>query len=288
MGFAIVYGTITLKLYRYWGGWGGSRWDAGWGPTPRSPPVPRRVLRAFLARAAQRVPYTASGRVLRALGLLLLPPLWFLAAWTVATLENVGRNVPLVVRAQTARGLHFSICSHDRWDYMVVVGERWQSPPSAPPSAPPSPPLRPPSAARSPPRRPTDPRRCPRCVLCPTAELLLLLWGSALCWAARAVPSAFHEPRYMGIALHNELLLSAAFHAVRYGVGCPHGCEAFLCTVAVGLELWGPTVPPYPLQVHCGAIAAPRLDAAALLRPHPWHCHCHPGAALCPKGNVWP
>eukprot|EP00076_Gallus_gallus_P034351 XP_024999889.1 probable G-protein coupled receptor 179 isoform X2 [Gallus gallus] len=143
LGFAIVYGTITLKLYR--------------------------VLRAFLARAAQRVPYTASGRVLRALGLLLLPPLWFLAAWTVATLENVGRNVPLVVRAQTARGLHFSICSHDRWDYMVVV-----------------------------------------------AELLLLLWGSALCWAARAVPSAFHEPRYMGIALHNELLLSAAFHAVRF------------------------------------------------------------------------
>lgn len=23
LGFAIVYGTITLKLYRYWGGWGG-------------------------------------------------------------------------------------------------------------------------------------------------------------------------------------------------------------------------------------------------------------------------
>ncbi|XP_048782624.1 probable G-protein coupled receptor 179 [Lagopus muta] len=143
LGFAIVYGTITLKLYR--------------------------VLRAFLVRAAQRVSYTASGRVLRALGLLLLPPLWFLAAWTVAALENVGRNVPLVVRAQTARGLNFSVCSHDRWDYMMVV-----------------------------------------------AELLLLLWGSALCWAARAVPSAFHEPRYMGIALHNELLLSAAFHAVRF------------------------------------------------------------------------
>ncbi|XP_021233298.1 probable G-protein coupled receptor 179 [Numida meleagris] len=143
LGFTIVYGTITLKLYR--------------------------VLKAFLARAAQRVPYTASGRVLRALGLLLLPPLWFLAAWTLATLENVTRNVPVVARTQTAQGLHFSICSHDRWDYMMVV-----------------------------------------------AELLLLLWGSALCWAARAVPSAFHEPRYMGIALHNELLLSAAFHAVRF------------------------------------------------------------------------
>ncbi|XP_031413544.1 probable G-protein coupled receptor 179, partial [Meleagris gallopavo] len=176
LGFAIVYGTITLKLYR--------------------------VLRAFLARAAQRVSYTASGRVLRALGLLLLPPLWFLAAWTVAALENVGRNVPLVVRAQTARGLHFSTCSHDRWDYMMVVGEGRLSPLSP--------------GARSPPRCSTYPQRCPCCVLCPTAELLLLLWGSALCWAARAVPSAFHEPRYMGIALHNELLLSAAFHAVRF------------------------------------------------------------------------
>ena len=49
----------------------------------------------------------------------------------------------------------------------------------------------------------------------PTAEMLLLCWGSFLCYATRAVPSAFHEPRYMGIALHNELLLSAAFHAAR-------------------------------------------------------------------------
>lgn len=45
--------------------------------------------------------------------------------------------------------------------------------------------------------------------------MLLLCWGSFLCYATRAVPSAFHEPRYMGIALHNELLLSAAFHAAR-------------------------------------------------------------------------
>lgn len=49
----------------------------------------------------------------------------------------------------------------------------------------------------------------------PTAEMLLLCWGSFLCYATRAVPSAFHEPRYLGIALHNELLLSAAFHAAR-------------------------------------------------------------------------
>ncbi|NXR84232.1 GP158 protein, partial [Pycnonotus jocosus] len=60
-------------------------------------------------------------------------------------------------------------------------------------------------------------------LLCPTAELLFLLWGSFLCYATRAVPSAFHEPRYMGIALHNELLLSAAFHLLRLWVprqGC--------------------------------------------------------------------
>uniref|UniRef100_H0W0E6 G protein-coupled receptor 179 n=1 Tax=Cavia porcellus TaxID=10141 RepID=H0W0E6_CAVPO len=48
------------------------------------------------------------------------------------------------------------------------------------------------------------------------AEVLLLCWGSFLCYATRAVPSAFHEPRYMSIALHNELLLSAAFHTARF------------------------------------------------------------------------
>ncbi|NXD60114.1 GP158 protein, partial [Corvus moneduloides] len=53
--------------------------------------------------------------------------------------------------------------------------------------------------------------------LSPAAEMLFLLWGSFLCYATRAVPSAFHEPRYMGIALHNELVISAAFHVVRLG-----------------------------------------------------------------------
>ncbi|NXJ16652.1 GP158 protein, partial [Odontophorus gujanensis] len=182
LGFAIVYGTITLKLYGYeeeergvrWG------WDARWAAAPRSAPAPHRVLRAFLSRAAHRVPYTASGRVLRALGLLLLPPLWFVAAWTVATLENV----------------------------------------------------------------PT-----PR-ALCPAAELLLLLWGSALCWAARAVPSAFHEPRYMGIALHNELLLSAAFHAVRYG------------PKAFPLRVWG-----WSWEVGSGVVAMGRWAPLCLVPP---------------------
>ncbi|XP_053116285.1 probable G-protein coupled receptor 179 isoform X2 [Hemicordylus capensis] len=143
LGFAIVYGTITLKLYR--------------------------VLKVFLSRTAQRVPYMSSGRVLKMLALILLLVLWFLAAWTVGMLENIEKNIPLVVRSQTTRGLQFYICYHDRWDYMMVV-----------------------------------------------AEMLFLLWGSFLCFATRTVPSAFHEPRYMGIALHNELITSAAFHVVRF------------------------------------------------------------------------
>uniref|UniRef100_A0A803VSS0 G-protein coupled receptors family 3 profile domain-containing protein n=1 Tax=Ficedula albicollis TaxID=59894 RepID=A0A803VSS0_FICAL len=143
LGFAIVYGTITLKLYR--------------------------VLKVFLSRTAQRAPYVSSGRVLRMLAPILLLVLWFLAAWTIGMLENAHKNIPLVIRAQTNRGLHFSICGHDCWDYMMVI-----------------------------------------------AEVLFLLWGSFLCYATRAVPSAFHEPRYMGIALHNELMVSAAFHVVRF------------------------------------------------------------------------
>uniref|UniRef100_A0A674IKG1 G-protein coupled receptors family 3 profile domain-containing protein n=1 Tax=Terrapene triunguis TaxID=2587831 RepID=A0A674IKG1_9SAUR len=143
LGFAIVYGTITLKLYR--------------------------VLKVFLSRSAQRMPYMTSGRVLKMLGLILLLVLWFLAAWTVGMLENIEKNIPLVIRSQTAKGLQFYICDHDRWDYMMVV-----------------------------------------------AEMLFLFWGSFLCYATRMVPSAFHEPRYMGIALHNEMIISAAFHVVRF------------------------------------------------------------------------
>ncbi|XP_060112171.1 probable G-protein coupled receptor 179 [Heteronotia binoei] len=143
LGFAIVYGTITLKLYR--------------------------VLKVFLSRTAQRVPYMTSGRVLKMLALILLLVLWFLAAWTVGMLENIEKNIPLVVRSQTTNGLQFYICDHDRWDYMMVV-----------------------------------------------AEMLFLFWGSFLCYATRTVPSAFHEPRYMGIALHNELIISATFHIVRF------------------------------------------------------------------------
>uniref|UniRef100_A0A673V4T6 G protein-coupled receptor 179 n=1 Tax=Suricata suricatta TaxID=37032 RepID=A0A673V4T6_SURSU len=142
LGFATVYGTIILKLYR--------------------------VLQLFLSRTAQRGPHLSNERLLRRLGLLLLLVLGFLAMWTVGALEQ-GIHTPLVTRGHTLAGRHFYLCHHDRWDYIMVV-----------------------------------------------AEMLLLCWGSFLCYATRAVPSAFHEPRYLGIALHNELLFSAAFHAARF------------------------------------------------------------------------
>ncbi|XP_059526768.1 probable G-protein coupled receptor 179 [Myotis daubentonii] len=143
LGFAIVYGTVILKLYR--------------------------VLQLFLSRTAQRGPHPSSGQPLRRLGLLLLLVLGFLAVWTVRVLERGGLHTPLVTRGHTRTGRHFYLCHQDRWDYTMAV-----------------------------------------------AEMLLLCWGSFLCYATRAVPSAFQEPRYMGIALHNELLLSAAFYAARF------------------------------------------------------------------------
>ncbi|KAI4903059.1 hypothetical protein NFI96_023042 [Prochilodus magdalenae] len=48
------------------------------------------------------------------------------------------------------------------------------------------------------------------------SEFLFLLWSVYLCYAVRTVPSAFHEPRYMAIAVHNELIISAIFHVVRF------------------------------------------------------------------------
>ncbi|KAF2979110.1 hypothetical protein EK904_006676, partial [Melospiza melodia maxima] len=48
-----------------------------------------------------------------------------------------------------------------------------------------------------------------------STEFLFLLWGVYLCYAVRTVPSAFHEPRYMAVAVHNELIISAIFHTIR-------------------------------------------------------------------------
>ncbi|CAM2105302.1 unnamed protein product [Caretta caretta] len=50
------------------------------------------------------------------------------------------------------------------------------------------------------------------------AEFLFLLWGVYLCYAVRTVPSAFHEPRYMTVAVHNELIISAIFHTIRFSL----------------------------------------------------------------------
>nr|XP_023679184.1 probable G-protein coupled receptor 158 [Paramormyrops kingsleyae] len=143
LGFAIVYGTVTLKLYR--------------------------VLKVFLSRTAQRIPFMTSWRVLHLLAVILLVVCWFLVAWTLAICQNLERHVPLIDVGLTAEGLQFSMCLLDRWDYMMAI-----------------------------------------------AELLFLLWGVYLCYAVRTVPSAFHEPRYMAVAVHNELVISAVFHVVRF------------------------------------------------------------------------
>ncbi|XP_077059063.1 uncharacterized protein gpr179 [Siphateles boraxobius] len=143
LGFAIVYGTVTLKMYR--------------------------VLRVFLSHTAQRVPYITTTGVLRMLGVIVLTVSWFLCAWTVGVLQNRDRNVPLLIISSTSEGQGFNVCDLDRWDYMMAV-----------------------------------------------AELLFLCWGSFLCSAVKTVPSAFHEPRHMSIAIHNEILLSSVFHLLRF------------------------------------------------------------------------
>ncbi|XP_046899850.1 probable G-protein coupled receptor 179 [Hypomesus transpacificus] len=143
LGFVIVYGMVTLKMYR--------------------------VLKVFLSRTAQRVPYMSSTHLLRMLGIMVMTVSWFLCAWTIGVLQNRDRNVPLLITFTTSDGQGFSLCDLDRWDYMMAV-----------------------------------------------AELLFLCWGSFLCSAVKPVPSAFHEPRYMGIAVHNELLLSSMFHLLRF------------------------------------------------------------------------
>uniref|UniRef100_A0A3B1IZP9 G protein-coupled receptor 158 n=1 Tax=Astyanax mexicanus TaxID=7994 RepID=A0A3B1IZP9_ASTMX len=143
LGFATVYGTVTLKLYR--------------------------VLKVFLSRTAQRIPYMTSWKVLRLLGIILLVVVWFLVAWTSAVCENPNRHLALIAVGYTPEDLQFSMCLLDRWDYMMAV-----------------------------------------------AEFLFLLWSVYLCYAVRTVPSAFHEPRYMAIAVHNELIISSIFHVVRF------------------------------------------------------------------------
>uniref|UniRef100_A0A8C5JWE5 G protein-coupled receptor 158 n=1 Tax=Jaculus jaculus TaxID=51337 RepID=A0A8C5JWE5_JACJA len=143
LGFATVYGTVTLKLHR--------------------------VLKVFLSRTAQRIPYMTGGRVMRMLAVILLVVFWFLVGWTSSVSQNLERQISLVGQGQTSDHLIFNMCLLDRWDYMTAV-----------------------------------------------AEFFFLVWGVYLCYAVRTVPSAFHEPRYMAVAVHNELIISAIFHTIRF------------------------------------------------------------------------
>nr|XP_057922764.1 probable G-protein coupled receptor 158 isoform X1 [Doryrhamphus excisus] len=145
LGFAIMYGTIILKLYR--------------------------VLKVFLSRTAQRTPYMTSWHVLKLLTVILLVVLWFLVAWTSAVCQNPELGRALITAGFSSEGLQFRMCLLDRWDYMMAV-----------------------------------------------AEFLFLLWGVYLCYAVRTIHSAFHEPRYMAVAIYNELLLSAVFHIIRFSL----------------------------------------------------------------------
>nr|XP_056713455.1 probable G-protein coupled receptor 158 [Euleptes europaea] len=145
LGFTTAYGTITLKLHR--------------------------VLKVFLSRTAQRIPYMTGGRVMRMLAVILLIVAWFLTGWTSAVCQNLERNITIVGQGQTSDHLIFNMCLIDRWDYMMAI-----------------------------------------------AEFLFLLWGVYLCYAVRTVPSAFHEPRYLAVAVHNELIISAVFHTLRFSL----------------------------------------------------------------------
>ncbi|RLV62980.1 hypothetical protein DV515_00018743 [Chloebia gouldiae] len=114
-------------------GWVGFHWggvSVGWAGLPvggrgsHAAPL-GRLLKAFLCRAARRAPYVSSAGVLRLLAPVVLLVLLFLAAWTIGALDNARKN--------TARGLRFSLCGHDCWDYMMVIGETgpcraWGSP----------------------------------------------------------------------------------------------------------------------------------------------------------------
>lgn len=82
-----------------------------------------RVLRVFLSRTAQRVPYITTRGVLRMLGVIVLTVSWFLCAWTVGVLQNRDRNVPLLIISTTSEGQGFNVCDLDRWDYMMAVGK---------------------------------------------------------------------------------------------------------------------------------------------------------------------
>lgn len=83
----------------------------------------RRVLKVFLSRTAQRIPYMTSWRVMRLLAIILLIVCWFLVAWTSAVCQNPDRKLALIDVGYTPDGSQFGMCLLDRWDYMMAVGK---------------------------------------------------------------------------------------------------------------------------------------------------------------------
>lgn len=83
----------------------------------------QRVLKVFLSRTAQRIPYMTSWRVLRLLAVILLVVMWFLAAWTSAVCQNHNTRHALIDIGVTPEGLQFSMCLLDSWDYMMAAGQ---------------------------------------------------------------------------------------------------------------------------------------------------------------------
>lgn len=81
-----------------------------------------RVLKVFLSRTAQRIPYMTGGRVMRMLAVILLVVFWFLVGWTSSMCQNLERDILLVGQGKTSDHLTFNMCLTDRWDYMTAVG----------------------------------------------------------------------------------------------------------------------------------------------------------------------
>ncbi|TRY66084.1 hypothetical protein DNTS_035579 [Danionella cerebrum] len=198
LGFTIVYGTVILKLY--------------------------------------------SWRLLRLLSVILLVVVWFLVAWTSAVCQNLHPNHALITTGATPDTLRFSMCLLDSWDYMMAAGHDtvlksqrfpvhspemgpfagiyhrlWNSDSQTVQN------LHPNHALITTGATP-DTLRFSMCLLdswdymMAAAEFLFLLWGVYLCYAVRTVPSAFHEPRYLAVAIYNELLISAIFHIIRFSL----------------------------------------------------------------------
>lgn len=114
-----------------------------------------------------------------------------------------------------------------------------------------------------------------------SAELLFLCWGSSLWTAVRPVPSAFHEPRYMGFAIHNELIFSTMFHLFRYTASS----TSIFSLLMQSLSLVAKCVMRLLSQIQV-YLPPSRLDVAALLHTHPHDHHGHTGPAVHSQGTL--